>query len=136
MKTEKKMKIAMFRFSIIADFVNGRRLEYGEKEELLSFKENLKYEIPFSEKTDVSRESILNWIRIYHRGGNRLESLFPQTRKDKGEYHSLSPALRLSIKEIKKENPNLKLPAIIRELKHRKIIEASAKVILRRYIDF
>lgn len=83
METEKKMKIAMFRFSIIADFVNGRRLEYGEKEELLSLKENLKYEIPFSTKTDVSRESILNWIRIYNRGGKRLESLFPQTRKDK-----------------------------------------------------
>lgn len=45
---EQAMEIAAFRFSIIADFVNGRTLLYAQKEKLLHDKAEQSYKIPGS----------------------------------------------------------------------------------------
>jgi hypothetical protein len=56
------MKIATFRFGVIADFVTGVRLRHGEKE------------IPGSMRTRVTRTSMLAWIAAYRNGGYRIEA--------------------------------------------------------------
>lgn len=127
-ETDKKLKIATFRFGVIADFVNGSRLDYGEKERLLVTKVEKVYEIPFSNQQRIARSTIEKWVQDYKRGGYRLESLYPRARKDKGQIRSVPTHIKLAIKELKKENPALTLPTIITALKHKKLIGANEKV--------
>lgn len=124
----KKIKIATFRFGLIADFVNGSRLDYGEKEKLLLEKVGKQYAIPFSSSQRIAKSTIEKWVQDYKRGGYRLESLYPKSRKDKGEIRSVPTHIKLAVKELKKENPSLTLPSIITALKHKKLIGADEKV--------
>lgn len=125
---DKKLKIATFRFGMIADFVNGSRLDYGEKERLLSDKVAKVHEIPFSNQQRIARSTLEKWVQDYKRGGYHLEALYPKARKDKGQIRSVPTHIKLAIKELKKENPALTLPTIITALKHKKLIGAEEKV--------
>ena len=53
------MAVATFRFGVIADFVTGARLAYGERERLLREKTARSYDVPGSTKTTVSRATIM-----------------------------------------------------------------------------
>lgn len=125
---DKKLRIATFRFGIIADFVNGSRLDYGERENLFQLKVEKLYEIPFSKQQRIARSTIEKWIQDYKRGGYLLEALYPKTRKDRGQIRSVPAHIKLAIKELKKENPALTLPTIITALKHKKLIGADEHV--------
>lgn len=125
---DRKTKVATFRFGIIADFVNGARMDYGEKQRLLKSKSDNIYEIPFSNHQRVARSTILKWVHDYKREGYRLEGLYPKSRKDKGEIKSVPTHIKLAIKELKKENPSLTLPTIITTLKHKKLMAADEKI--------
>ena len=96
--TDLAMKIATFRFGVIADFVTGVRLEYGEKERRLAEKTLQSYEIPGSMRTRVTRASMLAWIAAYRKGVFRIEALCPKKRADKGGFRSLDTAVRMEIK--------------------------------------
>jgi putative transposase len=120
----RKNEIATFRFGVIGEFVTGVLFTRGEKERLLRQKAERRYQIPHSKKTRVSRETMLKWIRDYERGGKQLGALGPKTRADKGKFRSLEPAIRLSIKEILKDSPAATVPALLRELRHRKVLSA------------
>lgn len=85
MDEEKKRQIAVFRFGVISDFVNRSELPRGEQERLLREKCAMSWKIPFSTRTRLAPSTILSWIRRYKAGGGRLESLYPQDRKDRGE---------------------------------------------------
>jgi putative transposase len=135
---KRKNEIATFRFGLIAEFVTGVLFTRGEKERLLRQKAERRYTIPGSGRTRVARETILKWIRDYERGGKELCVLSPKTRADKGRYRSLSPAIRLTVKEILKESPGAGVPALIRELKHRKVIPPEMEInraTLYRYLN-
>ena len=119
---DKKMQIATFRFGVIAEFVTGVKLSYGEKEKLIKDKTDRRYEIPFSDHSAISRSTIMSWINCYKKSGYRLEGLVPKTRKDKGKYRKLDVTLRLAIIEAKKENSRLTVPALIKKLRHKKLI--------------
>ncbi|MBI4404827.1 MAG: transposase [Deltaproteobacteria bacterium] len=125
---DKKLQIATFRFGLISEFVTGVRLGYGEKEKLLKDKLARSYDIPFSLRSKLSRSSLEKWICDYKKAGYRLEGLYPQSRSDKGKPRSLSSSLRLAIKELKKESPDLKLPALITCLRHKKLIGADERI--------
>ena len=116
------MKVATFRFGIIADFVTGVRLGYGEKERLLLDKTVRTYEIPGSTQTRVSRATMLSWITAYRKGGYRIEALCPRQRSDKGSFRCLDTTLRMAIKNLKEENPYYTVPVIIKKLRLAKII--------------
>lgn len=119
---EQKKKIATWRFGLIADFVTGVKLSYGEKEMLIRQKVERTYEMPFSKRTKISRSTLLQWVNDYKAAGFRIEGLYPKTRRDRGILRRLDSSLCLAIKEVKKENPNFTVPAILKILKHRKII--------------
>jgi putative transposase len=125
---DKKLKIATFRFGLISEFVTGVKLVYGEKEKLLKDKLARGYDIPFSARGQVSRSTLEKWINDYKKAGYRLEGLYPQARKDKGQPRALSSSLRLAIKELKKECPDLKVPALITCLRHKKLIGADERI--------
>jgi putative transposase len=135
---KKKNEIATFRFGVIAEFVTGVLFTRGEKERLLGQKAARQYMIPHSNRSRVARETMLKWMRDYERGGRELSALTPRTRADKGGYRTLEPAIRLSVKEILKDSPAASVPALIRELKHRKVIPAETEInraTLYRYLN-
>jgi putative transposase len=119
---EKKLKVATFRFGIISEFVNGLRFSYGEREKFIKDKISRSYEIPFSTQKTISRTTIEKWIYDYKYAGNRIEGLYPRTRTDKGKSRALTSSLKLAITEFKKENPKIKLPALITTLRQKKLI--------------
>ena len=125
---EKNLEIATFRFGIIADFVTGARLNYGEKEKLVKKKISVKHMIPYSKQTNIAKSTIKKWILDYKQAGNRIEGLIPQSRKDKGNFKSLDTSLQMAIREIKAEKPNLTGVALVTELQHRKYIALNEKI--------
>ena len=74
MKEQQKRDVAVFRFGIIQDFVNGSKLDYGKRAKLLRKKCKRKWDIPYSYRTSVSRGTIQRWIRIYEESGSALYS--------------------------------------------------------------
>lgn len=135
---KRKNEIATFRFGVIADFVTGVLFTRGEKERLLAQKAERRYQVPHSNKSRISRETMLKWVRDYERGGRELSALWPKTRADKGTYRTLEPAIRLAIKEIMKGSPGATVPALIRELKHRKVLALETEInraTLYRYLN-
>ena len=124
MKKEEDLgeRVATFRFGIIADFVTGTRLGYGEKERLLAEKAVRVYEIPGSAQTRISRSVMLSWIAAYRKGGYRIEALRPKRRDDLGSFRTLDTALRMEIKRLKQENAYYTVPVIIKKLRLAKVI--------------
>lgn len=125
---DKKLKVATFRFGLISEFVTGVRLGYGEKERLIKEKVARRYDIPLSPRNIISRSTLEKWIGDYKKAGYRIEGLYPQGRSDKGASRALSSSLKLAIKELKKEQPGLKAPALIICLRHKKLIGADEHI--------
>jgi putative transposase len=119
---EMAMRIAVFRFGVIADFVSGSNFSYGEKMRLLREKSERKWDIPFSNRTHVAASTMLQWVNRYVEAGGGLEALLPKTRLDRDSYRKLDPSLRMAIRELKREDPGYTVPVIIKKLKHSKII--------------
>lgn len=65
MSEDKKKQIAVFRFSVIHEFVGSTTLEFGEQQRLLEQKCARKWVIPFSARTRISRAAILSWVKRY-----------------------------------------------------------------------
>ncbi len=80
MTEDEKMQVAIFRYSVISDFVNGIDMSGAEKSRLMGEKYERKWSIPFSQKSRISRETINHWIRIYN--GDGLKALRPKDRSD------------------------------------------------------
>lgn len=133
---DKGMQLATFRFGVIADFVTGVKLSYGEKEKLIKEKTERRYEIPFSDRSAISRSTIMGWINDYKKSGYRLEGLLPKTRKDKGKYRKLDATLRLAVKEAKKANPRLTVPALLKKLRQQKLVAMDEQVNLTSIYRF
>ena len=122
MDEELKKQVAVFRFSVIADFVDGTTLGRGETKELMRKKCDRKWQIPGSGRTRISKSIIKEWIVRYKRSGNKLESLYPQGRSDRGKTRKIDDDTALGIIALRKELPVVTLPALLQEAKDRKII--------------
>ena len=127
-ENEKRLKIATFRFGLISEFVTGVRLGYGEKERLIIEKLKRQYDIPYSGRSRIARSTLEKWVLDYKRAGYRLEGLYPSERSDKGVTRALSSSLRLAIKELKKDSPDLTGAALITCLRHKKLISENEHI--------
>ena len=85
MTEEMKQRVAVFRFGVIADFVDGRQRQWGEVERLMREKCARRWLIPGSIRTRISESTIKDWIHRYKNSGNNLESLHPRDRCDCGK---------------------------------------------------
>jgi hypothetical protein len=77
MTEDEKMQVAVFRFGVNSDFVTGGQMSRGEKRRLMRDKCARKWQIPFSEKTSLSRGTIGRWCRLYKDSNGDLKSLYP-----------------------------------------------------------
>jgi len=122
MDEEMKKQVAVFRFRVIADFVDGTTLSRGDTKKLMREKCDRKWQIPGSGRTRISKSVVKEWIVRYKRAGNKLEALYPQGRSDRGETRAIDDDTALGIIALRKELPVVTLPTLLREAKDRKII--------------
>jgi putative transposase len=106
-------KIALFRYALVAPLV----LETLPRGELTRRAEEIaarKYEIPYSQRTSLSVDTLLDWALRYRRGG--FPALAPQPRRDRGQSRVVPPQLAELIERLKRENPHRTGMTLLREL--------------------
>ena len=109
----KAEKIALFRYGLIAPLV----LEPLPRGELTRRAEEIAarhYDIPASQRTSVSVDTLLDWALRYRTGG--LEALAPKPRQDRGQSRAITPQLADLIERLKRENPHRTGTTLLREL--------------------
>jgi hypothetical protein len=119
MNEEQKKEIAVFRFGVIHEFVSGVNLDRGERERLLTEKCGRQWKIPFSEKSRISRSTLLRWIRLYHEGNAKLEALYPRERSDRGATRAIDEETGLCLIGLRKELPRATVSHLIQEMEWR-----------------
>jgi putative transposase len=109
----KAEKIALFRYGLIAPLV----LEELPRGELTRRAQEIAarhYEIPSSQRTSVTVDTLLDWALRYRRGG--FEALAPKPRQDRGQSRTITPPLADLIERLKRENPHRTGTTLLREL--------------------
>lgn len=109
----KAEKIALFRYGLIAPLV----LEPLPRGELTRRAQEIAarhYEIPGSQRTSVSVDTLLDWALRYRTGG--FEALAPKPRQDRGQSRTITPQLADLIERLKRENPHRTGTTLLREL--------------------
>jgi len=123
MDEQQHKQIAVFRFGVIADFVNRPGLDRGEQEKLLREKSERAWQIPFSRRTRLSRSTIASWIRRYQQSGEKLESLLPGRRNDRGSIRALDDDTILTLLNLRREMPEVTVPSLIATMKQRNLMK-------------
>jgi putative transposase len=121
MRAKQKIEIAVFRFGVINEFVNGIKLGRGEQERMIQEKCDRKWIIPYSNKSSISRSTILRWIKLYKESGGNLEILYPKSRSDRGKGRAMDEETSLSLIRLREELPNATVPRLIRKMKQRRL---------------
>ena len=121
MRQKQKKEIAVFRFGVISEFVNGVKPDQGNQEKMIREKCGRKWVIPYSGKTSISRATVLRWIRLYKKSGGELKSLYPKDRSDKGKVRAMDEETSLSLIRLREESPGETVPRLIRKMKQRRL---------------
>ena len=120
MTEDEKMQVAVFRYSVISDFVNGMSMSRSEKSRLMGDKCERKWSIPFSQKTRISRETISHWIRVYRDGG--VKALRPKDRSDQGRSRAMDDDTCEALICLRKEMPAGTVPHLIEQMNRRQLV--------------
>jgi len=130
MKEEQKRQVAIFRFGVIHDFVGGVRLDRGDQQKLLREKCERKYTIPFSQRTRLTRSTVLRWIKRYRESNGKLESLYPPDRSDRGVSRGLDEETALALIHLRKELPKVAISDLIKTMRKRGLIPSGTPLSL------
>jgi transposase InsO family protein len=117
MTEDEKMQVAVFRFSVISDFIHTPSMSREDNRGLLMDKCSRKWQIPFSEKTRISKSTIRRWIRLYKNSNGDLKSLYPHDRSDQGGCRAMDEETCLLLLETKKKMPFITVPRLIDQIK-------------------
>jgi len=120
MNEDDKIQVAVFRFSMISDFVNGTWLSRSERRQLMTDKCVRKWQIPFSEKTRISKGTIYRWIRLYTNSNGNFKSLYPKGRSDQGNSRAMDEDTCLALMDLRLQIPAATVPRLIEEMKRQK----------------
>jgi transposase InsO family protein len=123
MDEEQKKQVAIFRFGVISDFVSPTRLGWGERARLLAQKCARQWQIPFSTRTRLSPATIRSWIRAYEKGGQRLETLYPHSRSDRGGARALDQETTLALIGLRRQMPTAPVQTLIRTAQQRGVVD-------------
>src|SRR5207237_9547490 len=97
----KAEKIALFRYGLIAPLI----LETLPRGELTRRAEEIaarSYDIPYSQRSSLSVDTLLDWSLRYSRGG--FAALAPQPRRDRGHSSAINPQLAYMITQLNGED--------------------------------
>jgi len=114
MDRERREKIAIFRFGVIFPLVERDLHQWwGEKQRIVKELADKEWEIPFSDRTVISRATILSWVKRYEEGGRKIEALFPKPRGDRGRRRSIDGETLDALVAMRKANPRLSIPRLV-----------------------
>ena len=128
MTEDEKQQVAVFRFGVISDFVNGAELNRTQRRRLLVEKCARKWHIPFATKTRLSKGSILRWIKLYTDSNGKLSSLYPKQRSDKGRSRALDEETSLSLCNLRREMPSATVAHLIATMNERRLVTAGIEL--------
>jgi putative transposase len=110
MDEDRKSQVATFRFGVIHDLVGHVELEPGEQERLIREKCDRKWVIPFSDKTRITRSTILRWVKLYRDSGGKLDALANHDRCDQGKSRVIDEETGLALIRLRAELPKALRP--------------------------
>jgi len=123
----KRQKIALFRFRVIASLIGLGRAERGKKERLLREITQRQWEIPYSGRSYVGRSTVLEWLRVYQDSGEKLESLYPKGRTDRGRSRSMDEETQNVLINLRREMRKASVPTLLRVARERGLLPADFK---------
>jgi putative transposase len=124
MDQELRKRISLFRFALISPLVSRKGMSRGEQEALLRDITAKSWEIPGSPRSSIARSTVLRWVSLYEKSGNRIEALEPQPRKDRGTSRALGEELEAALVTLRKENPGISLPVFVKMARAKNVIDA------------
>jgi transposase InsO family protein len=122
MTEDEKMQVAVFRFGVISDFVNGTRMSRTERRRLMREKCARKWPIPFSAKTRITKGTIRRWIRLYRDSNGSLKSLFPKDRSDQGKCRVMDEETCCALTRLRREMPDATVINLIATMNRRRLV--------------
>jgi transposase InsO family protein len=122
MDEDKKKQIAAFRFGVIHDLVGGVELGPGEQERLIREKCDRKWVIPFSDKTRITRSTILRWVKLYKDSGGKLDALCNHDRSDNGKSRAIDEETGLALIRLRDELPKATVHRLVSEMNKRRLV--------------
>ena len=125
MEESRKQRVALFRFRVIAPLIGLKPSERGKRERILRDIVSRQWEIPYSGRSYVGRSTALGWFRAYMAGGQKLESLYPRQRKDKGGMRSMDEETREVLINLKREIGEVGVPTLLKIAKERGVLHRS-----------
>ena len=128
MDENRKKQIAVFRFGVIHEFVGGAVLDYGEQERLLGQKCARKWQIPYSNRTRISRAAMLSWIKQYKDSGGKLQSLYPKDREDREKSRAIDEHTAENLIALRKSMPRATVPVLIDLMEKRRLVTAGTRL--------
>lgn len=127
MTEDEKRQIATFRFTVIGEIV-ASSLDPGEQERIIRDKCARKWQIPFSDRTRISRSTILRWLRCYRQGGGTLESLYPDDRDDRGKSRSIDSETACNLIRLREEMPLAPVRKLIETMNERRLVSPGCRL--------
>lgn len=121
-------QIALFRFSVISPLLHQKNRPWGEQEARIRELAEQTWEIPGSSRTSLARSTILSWLKLYERAGEKLSALEPRQRKDKGQSRALDTETQAALITLRRDNLALSLPVLIKLARNRGILCKDASV--------
>lgn len=107
-------RIALFRYGVIAELVNGP-LAPGEKEKTLARLSQKEWMIPGSPRTGIARSTMRDWAAAYKAMG--LDGLKPQPRSDAGSSRAIPEAVQELLLAMRKERPKASIDSLCRAMR-------------------
>jgi transposase InsO family protein len=123
----KKQKIGLFRFRVIAPLIGLGKEEWGKKERIVRDISAREWEIPYSGRSYIGRSTVLEWLRMYEDSGEKLESLYPRQRSDRGGCRSMDEETQRMLINLKRELGAASVPTILRVAGERGLLPADFK---------
>jgi transposase InsO family protein len=120
----KRQKVALFRFRVIAPLLGLGREQRGRKEQILREVSSRQWEIPYSGRSYVGRSTALEWLRAYQDSGEKLESLYPKGRTDRGRCRSMDEETQRMLINLRRELRHVSVPTLLRVARERGLLPA------------
>jgi len=120
MTKKEREEVALFRFGVISDLVCSR-LEPGEMAQRIREKSEQRWHIPHSCRSRIAESTIRRWVSLYQRNNNRLSSLHPQPRSDRGRSRRVDEETVLSLVKLRKEMPGIPVIKLLEEMNKREL---------------
>lgn len=122
MTDKEREDVALFRFGVISDLVGSTRLEPGERGRWIKQKAAARWNIPHSQRTRISDNTIRRWVVLYEKSGRQLDSLKPAPRSDIGRTRQVDEDTVLSLVRLRKAKPLLPVAHLIEEMEQKGLV--------------